>query len=435
MSVVIGVIAQDYPPCETMERQPGTNGASWQQGAIVTVIINSTDFPPGSPQREKIEDAFRVWQNANTNSGVTFKFTSGSAAPTGSAATNTHYINKQSTSTPGTTSISNTGTPTTQGNITTSARTSVHSSMTNSQAIFNVMLHEIGHTFGLDHCPECAEGSSIMTAYSADCSCPSFPCDQNVPFNGARFGCPPLAGPRDCDENAVNTYANYSPTTPSPTPTPQCEFQICDTGCHWDCGFGDCLTSLNQQCYGTPILVDVLGNGIDLTDLSNGVLFDLASDGVPEFQSWTAVGSDDAWLVLDRNGNGVIDNGQELFGNFTPQSRPPAGQSRNGFLALAEYDKPTNGGNYDGKINKYDSVFPALRLWCDANHNGRSEANELLNLTNRGLADIELAYKLSQRIDRYGNKLRYRAKIRATIPGQIGRWAWDVILIAHRERI
>lgn len=86
MFLASGVIAQDYPPCETMGRQPGTNGASWQQGATVTVIINSTDFPPNSPQRQKIEDAFTAWQNANTNSGVTFKFESGSAPPMGTAA-------------------------------------------------------------------------------------------------------------------------------------------------------------------------------------------------------------------------------------------------------------------------------------------------------------------------------------------------------------
>jgi hypothetical protein len=69
MLLVNGVLAQDYPPCQTMGRQPGTNGASWQRGATVTVILNPTDFPPDSPQRTRIEDAFRVWQNANTNSG------------------------------------------------------------------------------------------------------------------------------------------------------------------------------------------------------------------------------------------------------------------------------------------------------------------------------------------------------------------------------
>lgn len=95
---LVSVFAQvEYPACVTMDRLEGTNGASWQQGATVTVVINATDFPPNSTQRQKIEDAFLRWQNANTNSGVTFTFTSGSQAPTGSAANNTHYIDRQPT--------------------------------------------------------------------------------------------------------------------------------------------------------------------------------------------------------------------------------------------------------------------------------------------------------------------------------------------------
>ena len=173
---------------------------------------------------------------------------------------------------------------------------------------------------------------------------------------------------------------------------------------------------------GSPVVIDVEGNGIALSDADDGVEFDLDGNGVRSKLGWTLAGSDDAWLALDRNGNALVDSGLELFGDYTPQ---PEASNKNGFLALAEFDLVGNGGNGDGIIDQRDEVFNRLRLWQDKNHNGVSEADELHTLASLKIDALQLEFKESKRVDRYGNQFRYRARVE----GSVGRWAWDVFLI------
>lgn len=210
-----------------------------------------------------------------------------------------------------------------------------------------------------------------------------------------------------------------SPETCSYCEPEQWEIDLCNNGYDYD----------YCQCYASPVLIDVLGNGYNLTNAANGVNFDISGNGIVDKFSWTSAGSDDAWLALDRNSNGTIDSGTELFGNFTNQPTPPQGEEKNGFLALAEYDKANNGGNGDGFITKKDSVFDRLRLWQDVNHNGISEATELFTLPQLGLRKMDLEYQESKRTDEYGNKFRFRAKVKDGQDAQLGRWAWDVYLL------
>jgi len=210
----------------------------------------------------------------------------------------------------------------------------------------------------------------------------------------------------------------------------RCGMGYCDPQAYYDClEFAGIWDPDRCHCeYFSPILIDTAGDGFRLTNASDGVQFDLEPGGALEQIGWTRPDSDDAFLALDRNNNGLIDNGVELFGNLTPQPSSPA---RNGFLALAEYDKPSSGGNEDGVMDKDDSIFSSLRLWKDLNHNGTSEANELFTLSSLNVKAIDLDYKISKRMDQFGNRFRYRAKVRDKRQANVGRWAWDVFLVSQ----
>jgi hypothetical protein len=185
----------------------------------------------------------------------------------------------------------------------------------------------------------------------------------------------------------------------------------------------------------SPILVDVDGDGYELTSAEDGVLFDIDADGVLDRVAWTVAGKDDAWLAMDRNGNGRIDDGSELFGNFTPAYPNQRQQlSKNGFEALRFLEDPDYGPSYaDRVIDARDRIFGRLLLWCDRNHNGISEPDELTSLAAAGVASISTDYKLSQRRDRFGNLFRQRAISIVIGRGQpVPRYVYDVWLTVLR---
>lgn len=190
-------------------------------------------------------------------------------------------------------------------------------------------------------------------------------------------------------------------------------------------------TSPDPTC--SPIIIDTEGEGFQLTSAANGVMFDIRGDGHPVQIAWTAPGSHNAFLALDRNGDGKISSGKELFGNFTAQD---AARHKNGFLALAEFDEPDQGGNGDGIIDEHDQVFSRLRLWIDENHDGIAQPSELHTLPELGVFSISLKYEMSPNKDVYGNRFLYKGRVNPGLRrdsrdehSEVGRWAYDVFLM------
>ena len=119
---------------------------------------------------------------------------------------------------------------------------------------------------------------------------------------------------------------------------------------------GGCPTNFNgaqniRPVYRDPLTLDLDGDGIETiaASVTNPVLFDHDGDGLKTGTGW--ISPDDGFLVMDRNNNGVIDSGRELFGDSTLLYT--GGAAADGFAALAQEDT-----NQDGVVNSLDAN------WC-----------------------------------------------------------------------
>ncbi|WP_232617308.1 calcium-binding protein, partial [Snodgrassella alvi] len=152
----------------------------------------------------------------------------------------------------------------------------------------------------------------------------------------------------------------------------------------------------------SPIIIDMNGDGVKTTAQGKHTYFDHDGNGFAENTGW--VDSNDALLVLDRNQNGLIDDGKELFGSNTLLSSGKRAQ--NGFEALAEFDE-----NRDGVIDAADSVWSRLQLWQDKNQNGLVDEGELLSLSNTQITAIGLKYLKGDKKDENGHEHRETSQV------------------------
>ncbi len=131
-------------------------------------------------------------------------------------------------------------------------------------------------------------------------------------------------------------------------------------------------------------------NGISTAAIDNkyfdkNTFFDFDGDGIAHATGWTTT---DSILVCDINNDDIINNGTEVFGDYT--IKQDGTRAKHGFDALADLDE-----NKDGKIDNQDSLFTQLKVWQDKNKDGISQKEELQNLTDLNIQSLNLDYKNS----------------------------------------
>jgi hypothetical protein len=154
----------------------------------------------------------------------------------------------------------------------------------------------------------------------------------------------------------------------------------------------------NTWTCSTPLVLVFDGRPVSFQSAEHG--FSLTADGVHARTDWPS--SATPWLVMDRNGNGRIDDGSELFGSASPLSSGRT--ASHGFEALAALDD-----NADGVVDTNDAAWDQLMVWRDEDGNGVSDPGELRRVADVGLLSISLDYRVEPRCDARGNCERERA--------------------------
>ena len=240
------------------------------------------------------------------------------------------------------------------------------------------LAHEIGHFLGLADTNGLCMGDQMMSPFKP--------------------GVERQPSPAECSLascfNETGTEAQIDDPCMSQNPPSHCD--------HGPPGSDD-----DYPCGCSPILLDLDGDAFTLEGLDNPVYFDIDDVGEKSKITWTKGDSLDAFLFFDRNRNGRVDHGGELFGTATPLQE--GGRAGNGYKALAEFDQVKWGGNANRIIDSMDAIFNHLGLWVDSNHDGISQSQEMVTLHEAQVQAISLGYRVRDERDEHGNWFRFHS--------------------------
>ncbi|MEI6285056.1 MAG: hypothetical protein WCP79_00985 [Bacillota bacterium] len=169
------------------------------------------------------------------------------------------------------------------------------------------------------------------------------------------------------------------------------------------------INSSSQQgkniSYVDPLILDLNGDGVHMSDFgSNPVFFDADNDGSLEQTGW--VSAQDGIVVKDLNNNGIIDNISETMSEYFGGTAGVDGGTKpfkDGFAALASLDS-----NKDGKFDSADADWGKVKVWVDANHDGKTDAGELKSFEELNIKQINLANQAQSGEVRDGNEVLAR---------------------------